>query len=104
MKVKYKGGNYAFVWCPGCDEMHMFVVFDELGNPPKGNIVWTWDRNLESPTFGPSILVKGGSSDKVCHSFLIDGVWQFLNDSTHALAGLHVPMVDLPDWLASDEY
>lgn len=33
-----------------------------------------------------------------CHSFLRDGVWDFLSDSAHALAGQQVPMIPIPDW------
>ena len=36
-----------------------------------------------------------------CHSFLRTGVWEFLGDSAHHLAGQSAPMVPLPDWLAS---
>lgn len=31
-----------------------------------------------------------------CHSYLVDGVWEFLADSAHHLAGQRVPMVPLP--------
>jgi hypothetical protein len=34
-------------WCPGCGEMH--VVPDS----------WTFDGNLESPTFSPSVKITG---------------------------------------------
>jgi hypothetical protein len=34
-----------------------------------------------------------------CHSFLRAGVWEFLSDSAHSLAGQNVPMVPLPDFL-----
>lgn len=34
-----------------------------------------------------------------CHSFIRNGVWEFLQDCAHPLAGQHVPMVPLPDWL-----
>lgn len=34
-----------------------------------------------------------------CHSFLRDGVWDFLGDCAHALAGQKVPMVPVPDWM-----
>lgn len=38
-----------------------------------------------------------------CHSFLRAGVWEFLPDSAHALAGQRVPMVPLPDWYLGDD-
>lgn len=34
-----------------------------------------------------------------CHSFIVNGQWQFLGDCAHALAGQTVPMVPVPDWL-----
>lgn len=37
-----------------------------------------------------------------CHSYLRDGVWDFLGDSAHQVRG-KVPMVPLPDWLAGDD-
>jgi len=37
-----------------------------------------------------------------CHSYLRAGVWEFLADCTHTMAGQQVPMVDLPDWIAGD--
>lgn len=36
-----------------------------------------------------------------CHSFLRAGQWEFLGDSGHRLAGQTVPMVPLPDYLAT---
>lgn len=40
-------------------------------------------------------------TERVCHSFVVDGVWQYLGDCTHAMADQHVPMVDLPDWVTA---
>lgn len=33
----------------------------------------------------------------ICHSFVTDGMIQFLGDSTHALAGQTVPLADFPE-------
>lgn len=33
-----------------------------------------------------------------CHSFLREGVWDFLTDCSHELAGRKVPMVPIPDY------
>lgn len=54
-------------------------------------IVWSWNGNTDKPTLKPSILTKGGRWDKemtkyteyTCHSFVIDGMVQFLSDCTH---------------------
>lgn len=84
-----KTGEASYwLWCPGCDEAVRITD------------AWRFDGNLEEPTFEPSILTRGHSS--VCHSFLRQGQWEFLSDSTHHLAGKKAPAVDLPNWLASE--
>lgn len=153
------------VWCPGCNIAHPFTVEVMPGyQGGAGKPVWTWDGNLITPTFSPSLLVHGSvhlcppeyphveecpdhdtcplpshgyawrfpdgrlRTFKVhevkpaeavevythglphavepawgnCHSFLTGGLWQFLDDCAHALAGQTVPMVPLPDWYRSD--
>ena len=77
------------MWCPGCDDVHRITD------------AWGWNGSETAPTFTPSILQTGGSRGIRCHSFLVDGVWQFLGDSTHAMAGQHVPMVALPEWVGA---
>src|SRR5262249_26563733 len=62
-----KGQVIAYmVWCPGCECGHQFYVL-----PPHKKIVngkwtgewegpvWTFDGNMECPTFTPSMLVTG---------------------------------------------
>lgn len=90
----------AFI-CPGCGDghsgLHMLPVNTNATSPS-----WTWDGNLEAPTIEPSILTKWG--DKfVCHSFLRAGVFEFLADCTHAFAGQHVPIPDLPEWVVNED-
>ena len=56
--------------------------------PPEGaeRVLCCGSRpHTREPAWGP------------CHSFLRDGVWEFLPDSAHRLAGQHHPMVPLPD-------
>lgn len=62
---------------------------------------WTWDGNLEAPTLSPSILT-GKGTDKICHSYLKEGIFQFLGDCNHSLVNQHVPMPDLPDWFIKE--
>lgn len=89
-------GRRVHFWCPGCDQAHGVVV-----DAPNG---WTWDGDLERPTFTPSVLVHEHETlddngirtmTPRCHSFVTDGQIQFLTDSTHPLAG---QTVDLPAW------
>lgn len=96
--------------CPGCvaggveigregySGLHMLPV-----NSPEKQPSWDWDGNLEAPTLSPSILTHLGN-DVTCHSFLRGGVFEFLSDCSHALAGQHVPIPDLPDWVTHPDH
>lgn len=89
--------------CPGCaesfggDGFHMVNV--------NSNVMpsWNWDENLDAPTLSPSLLTESRNADGPtrCHSFLQAGVFNFLDDCTHSLAGTSVPMPDLPDWVVN---
>lgn len=96
-------GRWCMTWCPACDDLHRFIITNEDGSTPSGP-VWGWDGNLEAPTFEGSMLVRGGpqGTDFVCHSFLKEGVWEFLGDCTHDKANQQVAMVPLPDWLVKE--
>jgi len=66
---------------------------------PIPNKTWTWNGDLEKPTFKPSINASGvdpetGEVLYRCHSHVKDGMIQFLGDCTHELKGQTVPLVD----------
>lgn len=97
-----QGEQSLFLWCPGCPaydgepgQLHRLIV----GN---GTPLWSWDGNLEAPTVSPSLLVTSSWGpehiERRCHSFIVNGQWQFLGDCTHALAGQTVDLPPLPDW------
>lgn len=98
--------NAHLVWCPGCDSLHRFRSHIDGGT--NTGPLWDWDGNAERPTFTPSLLVRwngkenGQSVSRTCHSFLREGVWQFLPDCTHDLASRQVAMVPLPDWVVAE--
>jgi hypothetical protein len=82
---------------------------------------WLFNGNYESPYLSPSVHVRSGHYGNdpqvkgdcwctyyeehpeetkqftcyVCHSFIRDGMIEFLNDCTHALAGQRVPLLDV---------
>ena len=112
MRVKiYLSGDYLAFWCLGCNKAHSI--------PVAGTSKWTWNGNVASPTFHPSIKVTSGHyapgfagecwctynkehpDDPApfqcgcCHSFVKDGKIQFLSDCTHSLVG---KTVEIPDW------
>lgn len=110
-------GDGLMYWCQGCNGAH--VIYHGAGHP------WTWDGNLEAPTFSPSVLIRTGHySDRpeplpdgrcswcveaeteghatmcsLCHTFITAGMVQFLSDCTHQYAGQLLALPDLPPWL-----
>lgn len=78
--------DYA-IFCPGCQFGHGFRTTKH----PK----WEFNGDMEKPTLHPSLLVRyGAGGEEVCHSFIKDGMIQFLDDCTHALKGQTVPLED----------
>lgn len=77
----------AYVFdCPGCNQSHLVPM-------PR----WTFTGTREKPTFNPSLLcttrfTDAGRPTAICHSFIRDGMIQFLGDCTHHLAGQTVPI------------
>jgi hypothetical protein len=96
-----KGLTY---WCQGCEDLHGITY--EGGDPGRN---WSWNGDVNAPTFQPSVLVTYGANpdaderfkewrtERRCHTFITNGQVQFLGDCTHALAGQTLP--DLPDYL-----
>lgn len=96
-------------WCPGCGEMH--IIPDS----------WTFDGNIDAPSFNPSVKISSGATAVVdaegrwtgewirdaaglpvpycCHYFLHAGVLKFCSDCTHSLASKDVPLPPLPDFM-----
>jgi hypothetical protein len=96
-------GGYGH-WCPGCNGGH--EIDTERANSSGSK--WTFDGDMERPTFSPSINLKintpdmgahyqPGVASTVCHYFIRAGQIQFLGDCTHDLRGKTVPMPDIPD-------
>ena len=70
-------------WCPGCKMNHSF------------DSRWTFNGNVDKPTFSPSLLVHSDGYHKKCHSFVREGKIQFLGDCEHELAGQTVDMEEI---------
>jgi len=94
--IDCNNSSAKLIFCPGCKQGHAF--YTDSKDSPNG-AVWTYNGNPRSPTFRPSMHVTyiNSRSHRVtmCHSFVRDGMIQFLPDSRHDLAG---QTVDLPDW------
>lgn len=87
-------------WCPGCGHSHSIAI----EGPNYSGAKWTWDGNVDSPTFSPSVNIRWGRQADpkcdveggVCHYFIKAGKIEFLGDCTHALSGQTVDLPDLP--------
>ena len=80
-------GNAAGYWhfCPACERLHPL---------PEG---WEFDGDVDSPTFTPSFRHSWGKEGgPCCHYILTSGILNFCGDCTHDMAGLAVPLPDLP--------
>lgn len=87
-------------WCPGCGCAHSFYVENSRGRP-----CWTFDGNLEKPTFSPSMRLftpkhtdEDGEhpEETLCHYFLRAGQIEYLGDCKHELKGQTVPLPPFP--------
>ena len=84
---------------PGPLPMRIIPVM--ISGTRAGTGKWTWNGSVDSPTLKPSILTRGGPPQTpiVCHTFVNDGLVQFLSDCTHELAGQTVPLCDVEETL-----
>lgn len=104
MKLSKADDGMHIFYCPGCEQCHGV------------NDRWLFNGDYHKPTFSPSILVRGTVpiTDEehellmagkhvepkpfICHSFVKDGSIQYLNDSTHSLAGQTIELLDEEQW------
>ena len=84
-----KVARYLF-WCPGCKQMHPYSVADA---PPYQN--WTFNGDLDKPTFTPSLLCNGHDAALRCHLFVTSGKIAYCGDCFHELKGQTVDMVEV---------
>jgi len=79
------------------------IVSIQTSGKREGTSNWTWDGDVIRPTLRPSVRTHWQAGDGngnpapdiLCHSFVTDGMVQFLSDCTHELAGQTVPLTDL---------
>jgi len=77
--------------CPGCGHGHAVAVNGrKLGNGAS----WEWNGSMDKPTINPSINCNPDLPANRCHSFVRDGLIQFLDDSFRKLKG---QTVELPE-------
>lgn len=95
VNAKLRRGTDTYFWyCPACRELHPL---------PDG---WTFNGNLDKPTFSPSFkhhwncgpLVEPPKREglNICHYIVTDGRVAYCGDCTHDMAGQTIEMPDLP--------
>lgn len=86
------GHEEYFFDCPGCGAMHRAIV--KWGaTAGRTEPAWTFNGNLDRPTFSPSF--RHGTGSRQCHYFIREGRIEFCADSSHALAGQTVEMPEV---------
>lgn len=104
------GQREYFFHCPGCKHGHRYTTAwspkkkadyeAKHCGPNEKAPTWTFNGNLQSPSFQPSLLyrytkTKNDEVQKVCHLYVTNGQMQFLSDCTHEFAGKTVDMGDI---------
>lgn len=94
--------NCIFHYCPACDDLHPFAVDSPFPNGHQ----WTFNNNLEKPTFSPSMncsigpypegTKRAGEIDR-CHYHLKEGKIQYLGDCTHDYKGKTINLPEIPE-------
>ena len=83
-------------WCPACNGPHGIAT----GQPNSSGAIWSFNGNLERPTFTPSVrffTTESGVEHTLCHYFITDGSIVFCGDNPHALNGQTVPLPEYPE-------
>ena len=63
----------------------------------EGTGNWSWNCNVDAPTIKPSLAQRHNVNgvEERCHTWITDGMVQFLSDSTHELANQTVSLEDI---------
>lgn len=83
-------------WCPGCGMAHIAVTDQATTWTGIPTDRWSFDGNMEAPTFAPSFNIDLGNGQR-CHYNINAGFMTFHADSTHKLAGSVVILPDFPE-------
>ena len=106
-KTEEKDGKTVYVPCEPAEATHVklsypgpyayrIIPVTTPGGPQRIGC-WTWNGDVNKPTLMPSILTTAREDQPCCHSFVSGGKVRFLNDCTHALAGMTVDLFDVDE-------
>lgn len=94
-----------YILCPGCYEVYKQRYPDDSRFWINGAVhcfstqIHQFNYDMEKPTLSPSLLFQypfnDGSGNHVCHSYVKEGMIQFLGDCTHPLANQTLELMDV---------
>jgi hypothetical protein len=98
--------NYYF-YCLGCKELHGFRTKAPPGDGATKIPLWTFDGNVEQPSFTPSLRYLRHKGDYPgcrphCRTIVTAGKIQFCSDCEHELAGKTLDMPRIEEHLPTD--
>jgi hypothetical protein len=86
---KHDTGEMVTIFCPACRTVHC------INHSPGG---WGFNGDVERPTITGSIGFHGeDSGGAYCHSFVKDGMIEFLGDCGHEYKGQTLPLPEVPE-------
>lgn len=88
--------THLHLYFPGPTELITLPV--QIKGTRKGTDNWTWNGSIENPTLRPSVLCNKNTPRR-CHSWVTDGVVNFLEDTRHDMAGQSVSLLDIDSCL-----
>ena len=84
-------------WCPACDELHYIQTV--------GHVTWTFNGNIEKPTFTPSLKHTMNNYDYCCHYVITDGKIYYDKDcSNEQYRNRVIDLPELPKEYKDNEY
>ena len=95
---EHEGRRTYLVWCPACQCCHPFDCWPGAGRPDGPG--WTFDGNVELPTFSPSLRIfyaRDGNMITTCHFVIERGVIKYCGDYQSEFAGRQVQMEPIPE-------
>ena len=89
-KIEKTDDGWYIHWCPGCEKYHGIPA--EQGAKSLSGAQWTFNGDLEKPSFHPSVNYVGK-----CHYWVKDGMIDYCADSKHKYAGKKIPIPEDPE-------
>lgn len=88
-----QGERIALFFCPGCGYNHPY----QLDIPAANGAMWTFNEDMEKPTFTPSLLCNKGTEVQ-CHLHVTDGKIIYSPDCFHDLKNQILDLQELPNY------